>query len=194
MFISLFTSRFFVCLFYKKRYVFPMSLGLLIWVVLLFQKACKMCALAVGIHDWLGNHCKINSWVIELFGLGYNQVDYIGWLYLTTCLYKQEEMKKRLCLWNYSLVNWNSKHLSTQEETCGPRSCRYSWSWGSGDNFRGSLHRLWPWKEAGAVHTGMREPAVSKDTPIVSLCKGEAARGNSSTHFLCMHAHIHNKT
>jgi len=39
---------------------------------------------------------------MESFGLSYNKVDYIGWLYLTTCLDKQDEIKKRRYIWNYS--------------------------------------------------------------------------------------------
>lgn len=124
------------------------------------------------------------------FGL---QSSRLHWLALLDDMLLQTGGEER-SLWNYSLVNWKSKHLSTQEETCGPRSCRYSWSWGSGDSFKGSLHRLWPWKEADAVHTGMREPAVSKDTPMVSLCKGEAVRRNSHSRFLCMHVHVHIQT
>lgn len=38
-----------------------------------------------------------------------------------------------------------------------------------------SLHKHWPWEAADDVHTGMREPAVSKDTIMVSLFKGESA-------------------
>lgn len=148
-----------------------------------------MYALAVGIHD------RLKSIVLmELFGLGYNLVDYIGWFYLTTCLCKQEEIKKRRYLWNYSQVNWNSKHSSTQEETCGPRSCGYSWSWGSGDVFSGCLHRLWQWEEMDAVHTGITKPAVFKDTSVNSLCEGEAARHITSTRFLCMHARVQSQT
>jgi len=39
---------------------------------------------------------------MESFGLSYNKVDYIGWLYLTTCLDKQDKIKKRRYIWNYS--------------------------------------------------------------------------------------------